>query len=183
MLNLYQSEVEKMDERQILEQCNNNLIEIRNLMIYIAETMGIDFGVSVKVEQASPSSTEVFKTIVEEKDDISLKLQVSQILHEIGVPAHIKGYNYLSTAIIIACKDPSILEAITKELYPLVAKKYKTSPSRVERASRHAIEVACDNGNYNYISELFGYTISSKKGKPTNKQFIAMIVDKINLDY
>ena len=113
----------------------------------------------------------------------NLENDVTQMLHEIGIPAHIKGYQYLRDAIIISVSDQEMLASVTKILYPTIAKKHQTTPSRVERAIRHAIEVAWSRGKMDTINELFGYTISTGKGKPTNSEFIALIVDKIRLDY
>ena len=114
-----------------------------------------------------------------EKD---LNLLVTQMIHEIGVPAHIKGYLYLRTAILMAVEDMDVLNAVTKQLYPDIAKKHGTTDTRVERAIRHAIEVAWERGNIDMIHELFGYTIQADKGKPTNSEFIALMADKIRLD-
>lgn len=113
----------------------------------------------------------------------NLENDVTQMLHEIGIPAHIKGYQYLRDAIIISVGDHEMLASVTKILYPTIAKKHQTTPSRVERAIRHAIEVAWSRGKADTLNELFGYTISTGKGKPTNSEFIALIVDKIRLDY
>ena len=112
-----------------------------------------------------------------------LESRVTNKLHEIGIPAHIKGYHYLRDAIIMAVKDMDVLNAITKILYPTVAKKYQTTSSRVERAIRHAIEVAWSRGKLDTLDELFGYTVSTGKGKPTNSEFIALIADTIQLEY
>ena len=106
---------------------------------------------------------------------------ISDIMRQIGVPAHIKGYHYLRTAIHLCIDDREMLSSVTKILYPTVAKMYKTTSSRVERAIRHAIEVAWDRGDVDVLSSYFGYTIQSERGKPTNSEFIAMITDKINL--
>ena len=113
----------------------------------------------------------------------NLETDVTNIIHEIGVPAHIKGYQYLRDAIILAVNDMEMLNSITKVLYPTIAKKHQTTPSRVERAIRHAIEVAWSRGKMDTIDELFGYTVSTGKGKPTNSEFIALIADKIRLEY
>ncbi|MFI3170937.1 MAG: sporulation transcription factor Spo0A [Eubacteriales bacterium] len=112
-----------------------------------------------------------------------LEKYVTTMLHEIGIPAHIKGYHYLRDAILMAVDDIDVLNAITKVLYPTVAKKNQTTASRVERAIRHAIEVAWSRGKLDTIDELFGYTISTGKGKPTNSEFIALIADTIRLKY
>lgn len=112
----------------------------------------------------------------------SLEEIVTEIIHDVGVPAHIKGYQYLRDAIIMSVLDMDMLNSVTKILYPEVAKKYKTTPSRVERAIRHAIEVAWSRGKVDTIEELFGYTVSIGKGKPTNSEFIALITDKIRMN-
>lgn len=119
----------------------------------------------------------------EENYEIRLEKYVTNMLHEIGIPAHIKGYHYLRDAIIMAVDDMEVLNAITKILYPTVAKKNQTTASRVERAIRHAIEVAWSRGKLDTIDELFGYTINTGKGKPTNSEFIALIADTIRLKY
>ena len=111
----------------------------------------------------------------------SLESQVTAIIHEVGVLAHIKGYQYLREAIIIAVNDMDVINAVTKVLYPEVAKRFNTTPSRVERAIRHAIEVAWDRGDLETLQKYFGYTVSNAKGKPTNSEFIAMIADRIRL--
>lgn len=113
----------------------------------------------------------------------NLESRVTNMLHEIGIPAHIKGYHYLRDAIMMAVNDMDVLNAITKILYPTVAKKYRTTSSRVERAIRHAIEVAWSRGKLDTLDELFGYTVSTGKGKPTNSEFIALIADTIQLEY
>jgi two-component system response regulator (stage 0 sporulation protein A) len=112
-----------------------------------------------------------------------LETEITRIIHDIGIPAHIKGYNYLRDSIILAIKDADVINCITKVLYPTIAKMYQTTPSRVERAIRHAIEVAWNRGNTDTLNDLFGYTISNGKGKPTNSEFIALIADKIRLEY
>jgi len=115
------------------------------------------------------------------QDKTSIETLVTGIIHEIGVPAHIKGYQYLREAIIIAVNDMDVINAITKVLYPQVAKTFQTTPSRVERAIRHAIEVAWDRGDLDTLQRFFGYTVSNTKGKPTNSEFIALIADKLQL--
>ncbi|MCX8131972.1 MAG: sporulation transcription factor Spo0A [Clostridia bacterium] len=112
----------------------------------------------------------------------NLEVEVTSIMHEIGVPAHIKGYQYLRDAIMMVVKDLDIINSITKQLYPSIAKEYNTTPSRVERAIRHAIEVAWSRGQVDTIDALFGYTVSIGKGKPTNSEFIAMVADKLRLE-
>ncbi len=115
------------------------------------------------------------------RQDVDLEAVVTDIIHEIGVPAHIKGYQYLREAIILTINDMEMINAVTKVLYPEVAKKFGTTPSRVERAIRHAIEVAWDRGDIEVLQKFFGYTVSNIKGKPTNSEFIAMIADSLTL--
>ncbi len=115
-----------------------------------------------------------------EKNNIEAK--VTKTIHDIGVPAHIKGYQYVREAIIMAVEDEEIINAVTKSLYPRLAQKYKTTPSRVERAIRHAIEVAWNRGQIEVHDKIFGYTVNSNKGKPTNSEFIAMIADRLRLE-
>lgn len=118
---------------------------------------------------------------VNRTSDLNIESMVTSIIHEIGVPAHIKGYQYLREAIIIAVNDMDVINAITKVLYPQVAKTFQTTPSRVERAIRHAIEVAWDRGDLETLQRFFGYTVSNTKGKPTNSEFIALIADRLQL--
>lgn len=112
----------------------------------------------------------------------SIEAKVTNIIHEVGVPAHIKGYQYLRDGIIMAIEDAEVINQITKQLYPDLAKKYHTTASRVERAIRHAIEVAWGRGQLEFVESIFGYTINANKGKPTNSEFIAMISDKLRLE-
>ena len=112
-----------------------------------------------------------------------IETQVTKIIHQIGVPAHIKGYQYLRTAILMTIRDSDAINSVTKVLYPSVAKKYQTTTSRVERAIRHAIEVAWDRGDVDTLNSYFGYTIQNNRGKPTNSEFIAMIADNLRLKY
>ncbi len=112
-----------------------------------------------------------------------IELVVTEMIHRLGVPAHIKGYHYLRRAIIHSVSDPDMLERVTKLMYPTVAKEFSTTPSRVERAIRHAIEIAWDRGDVETLNSFFGYTVNTGKGKPTNSEFIALIVDRIRLKY
>lgn len=127
----------------------------------------------------------VKQTVVEQSADRENNLEndITGIIHEIGIPAHIKGYQYLREAIFMVVRDMDMLNCITKVLYPTIAKKFQTTSSRVERAIRHAIEVAWSRGKIEVIDELFGYTVNNGKGKPTNSEFIALISDKIRLEY
>lgn len=123
--------------------------------------------------------------VTEQKPEVKhdLEKDITEIIHEIGVPAHIKGYQYLREAIKMSVEDTEMLGSVTKILYPTIAKHFQTTPSRVERAIRHAIEVAWSRGNIETLESLFGYTINSNKGKPTNSEFIALIADRIRLSY
>ena len=112
-----------------------------------------------------------------------ITIEIYKTLHDLGLPAHIKGYQYLRDAIMMSVNDNEMLNSITKLLYPSIAKRHKTTPSRVERAIRHAIEVAWSRGKMDTIDALFGYTVSNGKGKPTNSEFVALIADKIRLEY
>ncbi len=116
------------------------------------------------------------------KDESNLEALVTNIIHEVGVPAHIKGYQYLREAIMLVVNDIDVINQITKQLYPSIAQKFHTTPSRVERAIRHAIEVAWGRGQLDTVENIFGYTVSAAKGKPTNSEFIAMIADKLRLE-
>ena len=119
---------------------------------------------------------------LEDDAPLALERKVTSIIHEVGVPAHIKGYQYVREAIVIAVQDMDVINAVTKVLYPEVARRYATTPSRVERAVRHAIETAWDRGDLETLQRYFGYTVNSAKGKPTNSEFIAMIADRIRLE-
>ena len=114
-------------------------------------------------------------------DPTKLEIRITEVILDVGIPAHIKGYRYLRTAIMMTVNDSSMMSSVTKILYPTIAEQYSTTPSRVERAIRHAIEVAWDRGNIDTLHNLFGYSINTAKGKPTNSEFIAMIADKLRL--
>lgn len=138
-----------------------------------------DAGFNVVVMNDSDMPDERFEGI--NSPDSDLTVTISEIMHQIGVPAHIKGYQYLREAIILSVNDDEMINSVTKYLYPTVAKKFGTTPSRVERAIRHAIEVAWDRGDVDVLSSYFGYTIQNQRGKPTNSEFIAMISDRLKL--
>ena len=144
-----------------------------------------EFQILITVPSGKVSEEAESKVVKKEEKEIShdLEKDVTDMIHEIGVPAHIKGYQYLREAIMMSVKDVDMLGSITKVLYPTIASKYQTTSSRVERAIRHAIEVAWNRGRMETLDSLFGYTISTGKGKPTNSEFIALIADKIRLQY
>ncbi|MFK7697175.1 sporulation transcription factor Spo0A [Paenibacillus sp. HJGM_3] len=139
--------------------------------------------VSNSSQTVTSSSSPMRTNVVPITKGKNLDANITTIIHEIGVPAHIKGYQYLREAITMVYNNIEILGAITKTLYPAIAEKYKTTPSRVERAIRHAIEVAWTRGNIDSISHLFGYTINISKSKPTNSEFIAMVADKLRIEH
>ncbi len=149
---------------------------IRQIKNYIPSSSGNGF-ISKDVKQQ-------YISIPNEKKNYKQNIEalVTNVIHEVGVPAHIKGYQYLREAIIMVVNDIDVINQITKSLYPQIASKYNTTPSRVERAIRHAIEVAWGRGQQEVVENIFGYTISASKGKPTNSEFIAMIADKLRLE-
>ncbi len=142
-----------------------------------------DFGLlAERINQiAGWESSNITRPKTDNVTDSDLELMITEIIHQIGVPAHIKGYHYLREAIIMSVKNADVINSVTKVLYPTVAKKHNTTASRVERAIRHAIEVAWDRGDVDILNSYFGYTIHNEKGKPTNSEFIAMIADKLRL--
>ncbi len=147
--------------------------------IGVTEIIKKPFGVQTLVDKAMS----VEKEMNEQSEDINMEVIVTEIIHQIGVPAHIKGYHYLREAIMISVYDKELLESVTKILYPTVAKRFSTTSSRVERAIRHAIEIAWDRGDIDTLNSYFGYTVNTGKGKPTNSEFIALISDKLRLRY
>lgn len=144
-----------------------------------------EFQIMITVPSVNTKTGEILGNEEKESKALSYDLErdVTDMIHEIGVPAHIKGYQYLREAIIMSVEDPEMLGSITKVLYPTIARKYQTTSSRVERAIRHAIEVAWNRGRMETLDAMFGYTINTGKGKPTNSEFIALIADKIRLQY
>ena len=144
-----------------------------------------EFQIMITVPSTQSDSKQEKNAISQEKHEVihDLEQDVTNMIHEIGVPAHIKGYQYLREAIMMSVDDPAMISAITKILYPTIAKCFQTTPSRVERAIRHAIEVAWSRGRMETLDALFGYTIDTGKGKPTNSEFIALIADRIRLSY
>ncbi len=159
------------------EMCLLKPYDLGSLCEHIVEILR---GRQKSVAPAAPIAPAV-PTVDDRTPDI--ETQVTKIIHQIGVPAHIKGYQYLRTAILLTVKDSDVINSVTKVLYPSVAKKYSTTTSRVERAIRHAIEVAWDRGDVDTLNSYFGYTIQNNRGKPTNSEFIAMIADNLRLKY
>ena len=161
------------DQEQFYRIINNLISTNKEFQIMITVPSG-----ETKQVAAGAAAPAAAESVVRD-----LEKDVTDMIHEIGVPAHIKGYQYLREAIMMSVKDVEMLGSITKILYPTIAKKYQTTPSRVERAIRHAIEVAWSRGKMETLDSLFGYTINTGKGKPTNSEFIALIADKIRLQY
>lgn len=171
----------QQDNEKIFRILSDLLTKDKEFQIMItvpagSKLTGSDNSLMGKRADSSPAAGSLENTHDLEKD-------VTDMIHEIGVPAHIKGYQYLREAIMMSVEDNEMLNSITKILYPSIAKKYQTTPSRVERAIRHAIEVAWSRGKMETLDSLFGYTINIGKGKPTNSEFIALIADKIRLHY
>jgi len=153
---------------------------IREVALGLSVDLGAPvFSISQSTQSFQPSVLPLSRRNNERPS--SIEADVTNIIHEIGVPAHIKGYHYLREAILLVINNMDLLGGITKELYPMIAKKFNTTPSRVERAIRHAIEVAWNRGRIETINKIFGYTVHDEKGKPTNGEFIAMIADKLRL--
>ncbi len=141
-----------------------------------------DFSVlATRIRQLADGAAAAAPTYTSVVKPKNMDVAVTNIIHEMGVPAHIKGYQYLRDAILMVIDEVSLLGAVTKELYPMIAQKYSTTPSRVERAIRHAIELAWDRGNVEMMNKFFGYTINLERGKPTNSEFIAMVADKLRI--
>lgn len=171
-----------------MEQLNLTAIKDTDKVYQILDdliSMNREFQIMITVPSGSKSSEKKSRgqECKEKKLTFDLEKDVTDMIHEIGVPAHIKGYQYLREAIMMSVEDPDMLGSITKVLYPTIAKRYQTTSSRVERAIRHAIEVAWNRGKMETLDNLFGYTISTGKGKPTNSEFIALIADRIRLQY
>ena len=160
------------DEEQFYRILNNLISANKEFQIMITVPSG-----------TKEEDVKIADTVIQTSVTRDLEKDVTDMIHEIGVPAHIKGYQYLREAIMMSVQDVEMLGSITKVLYPTIAKKYQTTPSRVELAIRHAIEVAWSRGRMETLDALFGYTINTGKGKPTNSEFIALIADKIRLQY
>ncbi len=173
----------------VISYCSNPNIFAEAIEAGAAYCMGKPFEYATLIERIariyknrqSAYKNQIMNGIQYAQEPGDLESQVTEIIHRIGVPAHIKGYQYLRTAIMMTIEDNDLINAVTKVLYPAVAKKYQTTSSRVERAIRHAIEVAWDRGDIDTLNAFFGYTIQNERGKPTNSEFIAMIADNMRL--
>ena len=172
-----------------LSICSKDGIELMEKVSELNSGASVFMSIPASAEAIARATTNLVKNggqkdnishLSEAKGD-SIEMKVTEILHQIGVPAHIKGYHYLRKSILMSVETPEIINAVTKQLYPSVAKQFDTTSSRVERAIRHAIEVAWDRGDIDVLNSYFGYTIHNGRGKPTNSEFIAMISDKLRL--
>ena len=177
----------------------NSIITSKNIKVVVGSNVMSDFisqyisAFNIATILLKPFSMETFISTVDNvinhdlvnefKLETKLEKDITKVLHDIGMPAHIRGYKYIRTGIIYAYKDKDMIGQVTKLLYPSVAKEFETTSSRVERAIRHAIEVAWNRGNLDVIDDIFGYTISAQRAKPTNSEFIAMIADKLRINY
>jgi two-component system response regulator (stage 0 sporulation protein A) len=172
--------VTQQDNERIFRILSDLVTKDKEFQIMITVPAGRSLSGDLKVSAAGKDNGSRKSNVPSAND---LENDVTDMIHEIGVPAHIKGYQYLREAIMMVVNDQEMLSSITKILYPSIAKKYQTTSSRVERAIRHAIEVAWSRGNMETLDAFFGYTINVGKGKPTNSEFIALISDKIRLQY
>lgn len=165
----------------VTTQDNDKMFQMLSDLLH--EEKEFQIMINVPGGKKSPAVVKAYQETAENIKEHDLEKDVTDIIHEIGVPAHIKGYQYLREAIMMSVNDTEMLSSITKILYPTIAKKFQTTPSRVERAIRHAIEVAWSRGKMETLDAMFGYTINTGKGKPTNSEFVALIADKIRLQY
>ena len=169
-----------------MEQLNlSTTRDTENVYKILGELIHMDREFQIMITVPSGSRTTLIENDKEENDkklSYNLERDVTDMIHEIGVPAHIKGYQYLREAIMMSVEEPDMLGSITKVLYPTIAKNNQTTASRVERAIRHAIEVAWDRGDVDTLQEYFGFTVSGAKGKPTNSEFISMVADRLRLE-
>ena len=182
--------VNKMSEEEkpiMFAMCNfdNPLLESKALekgvSYYFIKPFSVEMLAKRIVQFTGYNSPQLPNSLKSPTNHNELEIMVTDIIHQIGVPAHIKGYHYLREAIMLSVNNPDMINSVTKQLYPTVAKKFQTTSSRVERAIRHGIEVAWDRGNVDVLNSYFGYTIHIGRGKPTNSEFIAMIADKLRL--
>lgn len=173
---------DKITQRAIALGADYYVVKPFDFEIFIRRIRQLMGTVTTPIERKSDYRDLLINTHTRPHKVQSLEAEITNIIHEIGVPAHIKGYLYLREAISMVVENIEMLSAVTKELYPSIAKKFNTTPSRVERAIRHAIEVAWSRGKIDTINNLFGYTVHNDKGKPTNSEFIAMVADKLRIE-
>ena len=165
----------------VTTQDNDKMFQMLSDLLH--EEKEFQIMINVPGGKKSQAVVKAYQETAENIKEHDLEKDVTDIIHEIGVPAHIKGYQYLREAIMMSVNDTEMLSSITKILYPTIAKKFQTTPSRVERAIRHAIEVAWSRGKMETLDAMFGYTINNGKGKPPNSEFVALLADKIRLQY
>ncbi|MDR1159495.1 MAG: sporulation transcription factor Spo0A [Syntrophomonadaceae bacterium] len=170
---------ENVTQKAVQLGANYYILKPFNLQMLADRVRQIVRGPKVNMDARASLSSISLPTLSNPKN---LEVEVTKVIHEVGVPAHVKGYQYLRDAIMLVVEEINYLGAVTKELYPTIAQKYDTTPSRVERAIRHSIELAWDRGDIDKLNRLFGYTVSVDKGKPTNSEFIAIIADKLRLE-
>ena len=173
---------DKITQRAVSLGAEYYMVKPFDIELLIKRIKELNYKPSKNMNYVSREIKTQYITVENEKDEENLEALVTNLIHEVGVPAHIKGYQYLREAIMMVVKDIDVINQITKSLYPQIAQKFSTTPSRVERAIRHAIEVAWGRGQQEAVESIFGYTISASKGKPTNSEFIAMIADKLRLE-
>lgn len=161
----------------------NNRLNSLGIDYLLMKPLNLDHLTNIIQEMRRESTFELKEHLDDKKEDLELDAEITEILHEVGVPAHIKGYMYLREAILLVIENVEFIGSVTKTLYPEIALRFSTTASRVERAIRHAIEVAWVRGNVDAISDIFSYTISYNKSKPTNSEFIAMISDRLRLQH
>lgn len=167
----------------VVSASNNSFLESEIMRNGASYLMVKPFSTKTLVKRIKNLNSNIKTTKKVNNSEITLEEKITKMIQEIGVPAHIKGYRYIRTGIFFCVKNDSVLSSVTKILYPKIAKTYNSTPSRVERAIRHAIEVAWDRGDVDVLNSYFGYTIKGSKGKPTNSEFIAMLADKIKLEH
>ena len=163
----------------VTTQDNDKMFQMLSDLLH--EEKEFQIMITVPGGKKSPATVKAYQETAEKIEEHDLEKDVTDIIHDLGVPAHIKGYHYIRTAIMMVVENMDMLNYITKRLYPEIAKQYRTTSSRVERAIRHSIEVAWTRGHQETMNEIFGYTIQTYKGKPTNSEFIAMVADRIRL--
>ena len=177
------SELDNIPKFIIVSASNNSFLESEIMKSGASYLMVKPFSTKTLIKRINDLNSNINTTKKVNNNEITLEEKITKMIQEIGVPAHIKGYRYIRTGIYFCVKNDSVLSSVTKILYPKIAKAYDSTPSRVERAIRHAIEVAWDRGDVDVLNSYFGYTIKGSKGKPTNSEFIAMLADKIKLEH
>lgn len=177
------SEFDNKPKFIVISSSNNNFLESEIMRNGASYLMVKPFSTNTLVKRIKNLNNNIKTTKKIDRNEFTIEEKITRMIQEIGIPAHIKGYRYIRTGIIFCIEDDTVLSSVTKILYPKIAKTYNSTPSRVERAIRHAIEVAWDRGDIEILNSYFGYTIKESKGKPTNSEFIALLADKIKLEH